>query len=81
MKKKKSYIGSLNKTKKGIVMTHHMRCIEQSEHISYTLMNKTNSKIKTLGMKDFSPGVQVKLDNMTPTAEKIANFAYKLVKN
>ena len=52
-----------------------------SEHISYTLMNKTNSKIKTLGMKDFSPGVQVKLDNMTPTAEKIANFAYKLVKN
>ena len=22
-------------------------------------------------MKDFSPGVQVKLDNMTPTAEKL----------
>ena len=50
-----------------------------SEHIVY-FVNKTNSKIKTLGMKDFSPGVQVKLDNMTPTAEKIANFAYKLVK-
>ena len=78
---KKSYIDSLNKTKKGIVIDSSYEICSVSEHISYTLMNRTNSKIKTLGMKDFSPGVQVKLNNMTPSAEKIANFAYKFINN
>jgi len=78
---KKSYLDSLNKTKKGIVIDSSYEMCSVSEHISYTLMNKTNSKIKVLGMKDYSPGVQVKLDNMTPSGEKIAKFAYRLIKN
>ena len=43
-------------------------------------MNKTKAKLKVLGMKDYSPGVQTKLSNMTPSAKKIANFISKFIK-
>ena len=53
---KKKYIDSLNKTKKGIVIDSSYEICSISEHISYKLMNKSKSKIKALGMKDYSPG-------------------------
>ncbi len=77
---KKKYIDSLNKTKKGIVIDSSYEICSISEHISYKLMNKSKSKIKALGMKDYSPGAGVKLKNMTPTSQQIAVFAKNFLK-
>lgn len=76
---KQSYLKSLNKTKKGIVIDSSYEICSISEHIALKLMNKTNSKIEVLGMKDYSPGATVKL-NMTPTPEKIVKATTKFLK-
>jgi pyruvate/2-oxoglutarate/acetoin dehydrogenase E1 component len=75
---KKTYLDSLKKTKKGIVIDSSYEICSVAEHIAYKLMNKVNATIEVQGMKDYSPGASVKL-NLTPTPEKIVKSTIKLI--
>jgi acetoin:2,6-dichlorophenolindophenol oxidoreductase subunit beta len=70
---KKRYLISLNNTKLGLVIDSTYEICSISEHIAYTLMHKSKSKVFNLGMEDKSPGCSINNTNGTPNTKKIIN--------
>ena len=77
---KEKYLNSLNKTGLGLILDSSYETCSISESIAHKLMLKSNKKVYIKGMKDYSPGVGVKLNNMTPTGKQIYNEVKKLIK-
>lgn len=79
---KKDYLNSINKTGLGLVLDSSYEICSISESIAHKLMLKSKNKCKVYvrGMKDYSPGTGVKLENMTPTTNQIYREIKKLIK-
>ena len=50
-----------------------------SRSLAYELMHKTGARVHALGLEDRVCGVAPHLENITPSAEKIAAVVKKLV--
>lgn len=76
----KTYLNSLDNTNNGIIIDSSYEICSVSEHIAHKLMLNSNSKVYVEGMKDFSPGAAVKLNNMTPSVDRIYNRIMRILK-
>lgn len=71
---------SLKKTGRGIVVDSSYTICGAAEHIAYELMVETGYPVKALGMEDRSSGIAPGLENITPSAERIAQAARELLR-
>jgi len=73
-------LAALRKSKRGLVLDSAYEICGASRSIAYELMLKTGCPVHALGMEDRSPGAAVRLENGTPTPERICAEAERLVK-
>ena len=65
----------------GLVVDSAYTICGAAEHIAYQLMLETGCPVKALGMEDRSSGIAPGLENITPSAERIARAARELLSN
>ena len=70
---------SIANTKFGLVVDAAPTICGVSEHLAYELMLETGCPVKALGMEDRSSGIAPGLENVTPSAERIAQAARELL--
>ena len=63
----------------GLVIDSAPTICGAAEHLAYELMLETGCPVKALGMEDRSSGIAPGLENITPSAEKIAGAAKELL--
>ena len=68
----------LRNTRAGIVVDSGFEIAGASESIAYSLMLKTGTPVKALGLRDTSVGVRPGTENRTPDAERITSVIKNL---
>jgi len=74
-------IEALKESGCGVVIDSAYEICGASQSIAYDLMIATGIPVQAMGQFDRSPGVAKHLENGTPSADRIAESAEKLVKN
>jgi len=70
---------ALRKSGRGLVLDSAYEICGASRSIAYELMLKSGRPVRALGMEDRSPGAAVRLENGTPTPERICREVEKLI--
>ena len=71
---------ALRRSGRGLVLDSAYEICGASRSMAYELMLKTGCPVQALGMEDRSPGAAVRLENGTPTPERICREAERFVR-
>jgi len=73
-------LASLSKTKLGVIIDSDFEIAGAAQSFAYELMLRTGAKIHALGLEDRVCGVAPAVENITPSAEKIAAKVSQLLR-
>jgi pyruvate/2-oxoglutarate/acetoin dehydrogenase E1 component len=72
-------LASLRRTGRGLVIDSDFEVTGASQSLAYDLMHRTGARVHALGLEDRVCGVAARVENITPSAEKIRARVEELI--